>query len=69
MTRGVHELYDIAADPLEKQEVSASQPEVLANLRAELDAWIAEQEAFANDLPRFQQGSDRTNRLRALGYI
>jgi arylsulfatase A-like enzyme len=42
------ELYDLAADPGEATDLAPTQPELAAELRAELDAWLAEVGA---DLP------------------
>jgi arylsulfatase A-like enzyme len=36
------ELYDLAADPSESQNVAAQHPEVVRAMQAKLDAWIAE---------------------------
>jgi len=43
--RGETELFDVAADPVEATNVAAAHPEVVADLRARLDAW------WSPDLP------------------
>jgi arylsulfatase A-like enzyme len=37
----VNELYDLAADPLEKQDIAARQPQLVKELAAKIDAWRA----------------------------
>jgi arylsulfatase len=37
--RGRPELFDLAADPFERDDVAAAHPDVVAALRADLDAW------------------------------
>ncbi len=69
ITRKVYELFDIAADPGEKHDLSGSEPEVFKNLRAELDAWIENQELHAGDLPHAESGGDNASRLKSLGYM
>ena len=38
---GEFELYDIAADPAEANNHAAQQPEVMARLKTQLEAWVA----------------------------
>jgi len=69
ITRDVYELYDIAADPLEKHELSAKEVKVLGELREILDAWLAAQEANAGDVPTQSLDAELEERLKALGYM
>jgi arylsulfatase A-like enzyme len=39
---GQDELYNLAADPSEKNDVSADNPELSGQMRSELKAWLAE---------------------------
>jgi hypothetical protein len=36
------ELYDLARDPMEKQDLAASEPEVRGRLLAKLKKWLAQ---------------------------
>lgn len=58
------ELYDLAADPDEQVDLSASKPEIVAELSAKLDTWLAAQldgrtdpmlEVIADGLPAVQR--------------
>ncbi len=69
ITRDTYELFDLSADPGEKLEVSAAHAQEFADLRHELDSWIAQQEVHAGDLPRTGANDEHTARLRALGYM
>lgn len=60
------ELYDVQADPAESHDVAASQPAVVARLRAGLDgAAAAAGEAESRRAP----DTGTAERLRALGYV
>ncbi len=65
------ELYRHSEDPLDKKDVAAQNPEVVARLRAQLAAWRKSVEA--NKLPRAdsQEGISARDldRLRSLGYV
>jgi arylsulfatase A-like enzyme len=65
------ELYDHAADPLDRVNVAAQHPDVVARLRAELAEWRKAAEAAR--LPREDatagMDSKELDRLRSLGYI
>lgn len=69
ITRDVYELYDIAADPLEKHELSAKESVHFRQLREVLDAWLAGQKANAADVPTQTLDADLAERLKALGYM
>lgn len=59
------ELYDVAADPGEKDDLSARQPEVLARMSAALDSALAT--SGESSTPRAVE-PEAAERLRALGY-
>ena len=61
-------LYDLAADPAERDDVSEQRPEVVRQLRADLDAFmarpaVAESRVLDGVEPR------ELEQLRALGYL
>jgi arylsulfatase A-like enzyme len=59
------ELYDIPADPGEKNDVADAHPEVVARLRAAYDAWLADVSATRGyDPPRIHLGSEHENPVR-----
>ena len=62
------ELYDLSADPCERRDLAAAQPETIARLRAEMDAFEAR--AYWRPSPGAAPKADNENRdqLRALGY-
>lgn len=67
-------LFDVVADPLERDDLAATRPDDLERLRRELDAWSA-----AIDLPGLDGAAasspapvlddEARERLRALGYL
>ncbi len=57
------ELYDLAADPMQQQNVADQHPEVVAKMRAHLDSWWGEVEDLANEPQRVTIGSDAENPL------
>jgi arylsulfatase A-like enzyme len=75
--QGTTELYDLAADPLEHEDLAAVRRDVSAPLAEELAAWVAEMEQTGRDRdwfaqPRESTGDEDTQRLeqlRALGYV
>jgi arylsulfatase A-like enzyme len=66
------ELYDLEKDPLESQDLSAVQPEVVTRLRKPLELWVR---GLSRALPRGGTGlspedqAEIDRQLRALGYI
>jgi arylsulfatase A-like enzyme len=70
-TEGIpaYELYDRRADPLDQHDVAATQPDVVASLKGEIERWRVEVARLA--LPKADAGaltSEEAERLRALGY-
>lgn len=61
-----HQLYNVSQDPHEREDLSASCPEKVAELMAELEDWLAVQETLS--LPR-KLTEEEYERLRSLGYI
>ncbi len=73
---GVAQLFDLAADPEERQDLSATQPDTLRRLLGELSAGLSEARRLRIGV-RAELGTgagaeldeDLVRRLRALGYI
>jgi arylsulfatase A-like enzyme len=63
-----YQLYDLANDPLEQVDVAGEQPEILAELRAELEDRYADFTPGALRGPTVELDPDEVERLRALGY-
>lgn len=64
------ELYDIASDPFERNDVAAEQPEVVERLTARLEARLAGHlDAEVLELEPGIDDPEHLERLRALGYI
>jgi hypothetical protein len=69
---GPYELYDQLKDPLNKQEVAASNPAIVARLTKALDGW--NQMAVAARLKPDSEttkglSAEELQRLRSLGYV
>jgi arylsulfatase A-like enzyme len=64
---GVVELYDVEADPGEQRNLAAERPEVLAELRKEVDRFVAAEKLA--DSPQVEVDELRRAQLRALGYV
>jgi arylsulfatase A-like enzyme len=67
-----YELFDHANDPLDRKDVAAEHPDVVARLRRDLEAW--QKAAEGARLPRDSDAekgmsAEELERLRALGYI
>lgn len=67
-----HELYDHRADPLDQNDLAAEHPEVVEELSARLDRWLAWAEE--NRLPSDEEAIEgmsaaELERLRSLGYV
>jgi arylsulfatase A-like enzyme len=61
-------LFDLAADPGERNDLSASRPDVADPLRAALDAWVVEQRKRDTGAARRKLDADERRMLQALGY-
>jgi arylsulfatase A-like enzyme len=65
-----YELYDHVADPLNLEDVAATQPERVSDLRQVLVAWRERAQAARLDPASAQEMSaEELERLRALGYV
>ena len=66
-------LFDLQSDPAERTNVVASQPAVADQMRAALDAWLAECEAFAGttvqQTPAIGLDEATRKQLEGLGYL
>jgi len=60
------ELYDLARDPGEHEDLAAREPERVAELRALLAPRLG---AGATTAPRLQPSAEEMEQLRALGYV
>jgi arylsulfatase len=61
-------LYDLAADPGEKRDVSGERRRDLARLRALLGAWLARTEGRPGE-GQGQKAAEAARRLRSVGYL
>lgn len=69
--RSEFELYDLESDPGEEMDVSAANPELVAQLRAALDTWRAATPAYdGSGKAELKEVDEQTHALlRALGYV
>ena len=58
------ELFDVIADPFEMKDLAAEQPEVVAQLKREYEAWFADVTRKGFDPPRIVIGSEKENPVR-----
>lgn len=65
---GIYSLYDLVRDPREQVDVAHREPEELAALQAQLQAWMGSTAATQDDAPR-ELSDEAEKQLRALGYI
>ncbi len=63
------ELYDRSVDPKERRNISAEQPEVVAALRAEVEAFLARPKTNWEAAPEVELSEMHQAQLRALGYV
>jgi arylsulfatase A-like enzyme len=61
-----YQLFDLASDPHEREDVSAQHPDKLAELQAELTSWMREADA---EIPDVEPTTDDLEALRELGYV
>jgi len=66
---GTTELYDLAADPGERDDLAARRPDVRDALARRLDAWIAAHPAASTAPSPADVAPDKLRELRALGYV
>jgi len=66
---GATELYDLIADPGERDDLAARRPDVRDALARRLDAWIAAHPGAAVAAPPRDVSPDKMRELRALGYV
>jgi arylsulfatase A-like enzyme len=64
----IFELYNVAEDPLERTNLVEEKPEKLAELKAELDAWMADDQAGNRQIDPAAVERMKED-LKALGYI
>ena len=62
-------LFDRAADPKERTDLTENRPEIVDRLRKRIEAAVAEARASAVDLETVDVGADERARLRDLGYL
>jgi arylsulfatase A-like enzyme len=67
--QNVVRLYDVELDPGETRELSAEEPEVVAQLRRRLRRHFNELEGRAGQVPENRMDELDEDRLRALGYV
>jgi len=63
------ELYDRSVDPKERRNLSAAQPEVVEELRAEVEAFLALPKTNWDAAPEVELNEMHRAQLRALGYV
>ena len=65
---GARELYHVATDPEERQELSDEQPETVADLEARLDEWLSSFD-HAETTGAVEMTQSTQDRLEDLGYL
>ncbi len=63
-----HELFDLEADPLEKNNLLNEKPEIVSKMKKEIDDYMISTKGF-DALEHRAISGDRLKQLRALGYI
>ena len=63
------ELYDIASDPSETQDISGENPAVVDRFKSLLENHIAEAKATDTDLPEVEESDEVKQQLEDLGYV
>lgn len=63
------ELYDLQADPREQVDLTATRPELLAELRGSLEAWRGRASEGSSEGAQVDISAEDAARLEALGYL
>ncbi len=63
------ELYDLEADPEERTNLAAKEPELVAALRKEMQGELARAQVYAFTAEQRELGEEAKKRLKALGYL
>jgi arylsulfatase A-like enzyme len=66
---GRHELYDLAADPTERDNIAARDPGSLRRLIGRLESWMRSMEEQRVDTSDAEYDDETLERLRGLGYV
>lgn len=69
LVRDRAQLYDLLDDPGERRDLASREPERARELRARLEAWIAQQRALAQRSSDLELSAEERERLRELGYL
>jgi arylsulfatase A-like enzyme len=62
-------LFDLANDPGEREDLSIEHPEILQEIKAELDRWLESMDQPGTDPGRQTLDPETIRRLKALGYL
>lgn len=68
-TRGVSALFDIVADPGEREDVAARHPDVVRRLQDEYRSFVKRSRTYAEQPATEHLSEEAVEQLRALGYI
>jgi hypothetical protein len=68
-TKGVSSLFDILADPRERQDVAAQHPDVVRLLQDEYRAFATRSRVYAEQPATEHLSPEAVEQLRALGYV
>ena len=68
-TRGISELFDIVADPRERQNVAARHPDVVRRLQEDYRAFATRSRVYAEQPATEHLSPEAVEQLRALGYV
>ena len=62
-------LYDHSVDPLEKKNLAKEKPELIAEMKAEIQAFLEDEREGAIETEDIELTEMRLHQLRALGYV
>jgi len=62
-------LFDLKADPLERNDILQSQPQIGRQLWLELERWLVATEGSVGSRKALEAGAETQERLQALGYL